>query len=137
MANVNYLAVLVATIAAYLLGWAWYGGIFKNAWMAAQGFTPERMEEMKKQRSPAVAMAVGFLAQLVIALGFALLIGWTGYETWQHGLAIGVFLWLFFAAMLGLIANMYQGKSLTAFAIDAAYQLAYFALMGAIIGAWR
>jgi hypothetical protein len=137
MSSVNYLAVLLATIAAFLVGWAWYGAVFKNAWMEAHGLTPERMEAMKEQRSPALAMGVGFLTQLVTAYGLALLLVWTGYQTWQHGLAIGAFVWFFFCGTVGLMTAMYQGKRLSAFLIDAGYQLVYFALMGAIIGAWR
>jgi hypothetical protein len=73
----------------------------------------------------------------VTALGLALLVGWTGYQTWQHGLAIGVFVWVFFAGTVGLMSVLYQGRSLKGLAVDAGYQLVYFALMGAIIGAWR
>ena len=137
MAGINYLAVLLATIAAYLVGWAWYGGIFKNAWMGAHGLTPERMAAMKEARSPAVAMGVGFATQLATAFGLALLLVWTGYQTWQHGLAVAVFVWFFFSGTVGLMTTMYQGKTLVAFVIDAGYQLVYFALMGSIIGAWR
>jgi hypothetical protein len=137
MANVNYLAVLVATVLAYLGGWAWYGALFNKAWLSANKLTPERLAEMKAERSPAVAMIAGFVIQLIIALGLALLKGWTGYQTWQHGLAIGLFVWFFFAAMVTLMAAVYQGRSMTAFAIDAGYQLVYFALIGAVLGAWQ
>ena len=137
MSSVNYPAVLVATVVSYLIGWAWYGGIFKRAWMEAHGLTPERLEAMKHVRSPAVAMGGGFVIQLVIAFGLALLLVWTGYQTWQHGLAIGVFVWFFFAATVSLMTALYQAKTMTAVAIDAGYQLVYFALMGAIVGAWR
>jgi hypothetical protein len=137
VSNVNVLAVIVSTIVAFLIGGAWYGAMFKNVWIAAHGFTPERLDAMRKERSPALTMGIGFVLQLVTAFGLALLIGWTGYQTWAHGLAIGVFVWFFFTAAVNLMACLYQGKPLIAFAVDAGYQLVYFALMGAIIGAWR
>ncbi|HLD39833.1 MAG TPA: DUF1761 family protein, partial [Candidatus Nanoarchaeia archaeon] len=33
----NYLAVLVAAIAAYVVGFLWYGPVFGKKWMALMG----------------------------------------------------------------------------------------------------
>ncbi|HEY2580347.1 MAG TPA: DUF1761 domain-containing protein, partial [Mucilaginibacter sp.] len=37
--HVNYLAVVAATVASYILGAIWYGVIFKNAWIRLTGIT--------------------------------------------------------------------------------------------------
>ncbi len=36
-AGINYVAVLAAAIASFMLGWVWYGMLFQKAWMAAVG----------------------------------------------------------------------------------------------------
>ncbi|MBI1774979.1 MAG: DUF1761 domain-containing protein [Proteobacteria bacterium] len=137
MANVNYLAVLLAGFASFMLGWAWYGGLFKNAWIKSSGITPEKIQEMQRGPNAARALVVTFLSQIVIALAIAVLIEWTGAAGWQQGLGLGLSVWIGFAAPFGLIANIHSGKSLQAFVIDAGYQLIYLALMGVVIGAWR
>src|SRR2546429_1612246 len=49
-ANVNILAVLVAALLTFVLGAFWYSPIlFARQWMQAQGYTPEKIAEMKKR----------------------------------------------------------------------------------------
>jgi hypothetical protein len=49
-AGINYLAVVLAAVAAWLLGAAWYG-VLAKPWVAAQG---KSMEEFKAQQQEAL-----------------------------------------------------------------------------------
>ena len=40
-ADINWLAVLVAAVSAFLLGGIWYGPLFKHAWCREAGIDPE------------------------------------------------------------------------------------------------
>ena len=42
---INWLSVLIAVVAAQVLGFLWYGPLFSKQWMAALGWTPEQMKE--------------------------------------------------------------------------------------------
>ncbi len=138
MGEVNYLAVIAATFIAAALGALWYSPVlFAEAWMKANGHTPEKMEAMKNVRSPAVAVAVSVVCNLAIAFVIALLSVWIGIAGWMEGLGLGLLIWAGFAAPLALSANMFSGKPLAAFVIDASYQFVYLALMGLVIGFWR
>ena len=138
MADVNYLAVIAATFVAAFLGGMWYSpALFAKAWMKANGYTPEKMAAMKQARSPAIAIAISVLCNLIVALVLAMLAGVLGIANWTEGLGLGLLIWVGFAVPFGLTANMFSDKSLMAFVIDAAYQLCFLALMGIIIGAWR
>ncbi len=55
----------------------------------------------------------------------------------RGGVKLGALLGVGFAATIGLTANMFSEKRLSTWAIDAAYQVAYLVLMGAILVAWR
>src|SRR5690348_14978874 len=130
-ANVNILAVLVATVLTFVLGMAWYSpALFARQWMAAQGYTPEKLEEMKR-RGVTRAYAVSVLSNLVTAYVIALLASYTSSTTLAQGL------WLGFAATIGLTANMFSEKPLAAWVIDTGYQLAYLVLMGALLSVWH
>jgi hypothetical protein len=134
--NINYLAVLVAGIAAFAVGWLWYSPLlFAKPWMAAHGYTPERLAEMQKRA--ARAYGVSAVMFVVMAGGVAALVSLLGIGNAVAGLKLGVLVWAGFAFPLGLIAHMYSDKPISAFVIDAGYQLVYLLLMGAIIGAWR
>lgn len=136
--NVNVPAVIVAAIAAFAIGAVWYSPLlFAKAWMAANGYTPEKMEAMKERRGPAVAMTVSAVCQFVTAFILSVLIGFTGMAGWAQGLGLGVLVWLGFAAATGLLGNMFSDKPLSAYLIDTGYHLVYLAIMGAILGGWR
>ena len=51
-ANVNIVAVLVAALVTFVLGAFWYSPVlFARQWMQAQGYSPEKVQELKKRRA--------------------------------------------------------------------------------------
>jgi hypothetical protein len=134
--QVNIPAVLVSAVAAFALGALWYSPVlFAKQWMKAQGHTPEKLEAMKK--GMARAYGVSFICLLVMAAAMALLIGRLGIGSVLGGIKLGVLCWVGFAATVGLTANMYSDKPLSAYLIDAGYQLVYMVIMGIILALWR
>lgn len=134
--QVNVLAVLTAAVAAFALGALWYSPVlFAKQWMRAQGHTPEKLETMKK--GVARAYAVSFVCFVVMAAMMAILIGRLGIGSVLGGIKLGVLCWIGFAATIGLTANMYSDKPLSAYLIDAGYQLVYMVIMGIILAVWR
>lgn len=103
--------------------------------MRTHGFTPEQLQAMR--RGAARAYGISFFCFLVTALVLAVLGSYAGIGSVAAGVRLGVLCWLGFAATIGLTATLYSGRRLTTFAIDAGYQLAYMAVMGAIIGGWQ
>ena len=68
--EVNYLAILVATIAAAVLGMVWYSpALFGKAWMKLVGMSQKDLEAAKKQ-GMAKNMAINFVATFVMAWVF-------------------------------------------------------------------
>lgn len=43
VSNINLLAVLVATLSTFLVGWIWYGPLFGKAWINAVGFIQKKI----------------------------------------------------------------------------------------------
>ncbi len=136
-ANVNILAVLVAALLTFVLGAFWYSPVlFAKQWMTAQGYTPEKVQEMRK-RGATRAYVVSVLCYVVMAYVVALLASYTNSTTLAQGLWLGFLSWLGFAATIGLTANMFSEKPIAAWVIDAGYQLAYLLIMGALLSVWR
>lgn len=134
--QINYLAVLVAAIAAFALGALWYSPIlFAKQWMKAHGHTEADALEMRKSANR--AYLVTFLCQLVIALVLAILIEMIGIYRGIGGIKLGALCWLGFAATIGLTSQVFSNKRLAVYVIDVAYQLVYLVLMGWILAIWR
>src|SRR2546422_3295951 len=97
-ANVNVLAVIVAAVATFILGAVWNSPVlFAKQWMQAHGYTPEKLEEMKR-RGVTRAYAVSVLCYLVMAYVLALLASYTQAGGFAQGLWLGFPLLLGFAA---------------------------------------
>lgn len=134
--EVNLLAVLVAAIAAFVIGGLWYSPLlFGKVWMRAHGYTPEKMETMRAGVGRAYGLS--FLCYLVMATVLAILIGATDTVTALGGVRLGALCWLGFAATIGLTANLFSDKPLATYLLDAGYQLVYLVVMGAILAIWR
>lgn len=43
LSNINFLAVIAATLSTFLVGWFWYGPLFGKTWMSAVGVTEEQV----------------------------------------------------------------------------------------------
>jgi hypothetical protein len=134
--DVNWIAIVVAAIAAFALGALWYSRtLFGRQWMAAHGHTPEKLAAM--QSSMGKTYAFSFITYLIMAMVIALLMGLTGGNSVVQGIVIAVLAWLGFGFTIGLNSNLFSDKPATAFMIDAGYQFVHVIVMGAIIGAWR
>src|SRR5256885_16134633 len=105
-ANVNIVAVLVAALLTFVLGAFWYSPVlFARQWMQAQGYTPEKVVEMKK-KGMTRGYVVSMLCYIVTAYVVALLAGYTNSTTLAQGLCVGVLCRLGVADTIRLAAHM-------------------------------
>jgi hypothetical protein len=134
LVEVNFLAVLVATIASFVVGWVWYSPIlFIKPWMTLRGmdFTAEMSKGMKM---PYGIMAVETMLTAYFIAEFS---AWVGASTLSGGLVLGFWIWLGFYATTMLGGVLWEKVPLKLYAINASRWLVSLLVMGAIIGAWR
>ena len=129
MPEVNYLAVLLAALSAFVLGGLWYSALFAKQWAALTG----QSEEVLKSGNPAIIFGGAFLLNLVAALVLAMFIG-RGADirfATAAGLSVGL-CWV--AASLG-VNYLFERRPLGLWLINGGYFTLQFTLMGAILGA--
>jgi hypothetical protein len=125
--DINWLGVLLAALATFVVGGVWYSVLFAKVWQREAGVTDEQLK-----RGTVLVFVGSFLLALVMAAVLAAFIGDGGAGFGMlAGLAAGV-AWV--AAALG-INYLFERRSLTLFAINASYNVVAFTAMGAIIGA--
>ncbi len=129
MPDVNYLAVLLAALSAFVLGGLWYSVLFGKQWAALTG----QSEETLKSGNPAVIFGGAFLLNLVAAFVFAMFIGRTMdlQDAASAGFAAGL-CWV--TASLG-VNYLFERRPFGLWLINGAYFTLQFTAMGAIIGA--
>lgn len=132
LSQINYLAVLVASLSAFVVGFLWYSPVFLGKiWMKEAGLTQEKVS----QSNMAKIFSLSFLLTLIICFNLAAFLGTDAGFLWgmiYGGLAgIG---WV--AASLGVLF-LFEGRTLKLFLIDGGYQAITYMVAGAIIGAWQ
>jgi len=136
LANINFLALIVAAVASFALGAIWYSPVlFGKSWQNASGLADEKL------RNANMALIFGSSFLLIFIMDFGLAVILQGHASrditacsgFLYGLLIGIF---FIATSYG-INMIYQRKSFLLWAIDSGYQVLYLAMTGAILGAWR
>jgi len=135
--HVNWIAVLVAAAVAFLLGGLWYSPLlFAKAWIRLHKITDEQMKEIQA-KGAGKQYATAFASNFVVATVLSLLLGVTAADGVPDGLCLAGLCWVGFVGTTGLVNTIFSFRPLALFALDGAYQLVYFLVMGAILGAWR
>jgi Protein of unknown function (DUF1761) len=134
-AGVNYLAILIAAVVAWLAGAVWYMSLGKT-WTAALGTTPEKMHEMRGQPGAYLPFIYCFVAEVVMAWVLAGLVGHLGpgQVTLRNGVISGAFCWAGFVLTTLLVNNSFAHRDARLLLIDGGHWLVVLLLMGAIIG---
>lgn len=130
--NANVLAVLVAAVLQWLIGWLWYGVIFSKSYRALVG-----VAEDQKRSNPGGVMALVFVTNLIIAFALAQIVMLSHVSTWAMGLFIGVVCGLGFVAPPLLAQHVSEGKPFKLFGIHAIYWLIAMGVSGSMLALWH
>ena len=129
--DVNWLAVLAATVASFALGGLWYSPVlFAKPWQRLAGVTDEQV----KSSNMAMLFGGAFVLALIAAAMFAIFLGKqppliaTGY-----GLSAGL-CWV--ATSFG-ISYLFERRPFGLFLINGGYHTVQFTLIGLILGLWH
>src|SRR5689334_530023 len=113
-AGINYLAVVIAAVAAWIAGAVWYG-LLSKPWVAAQGRTMEAFKADQAARKGSVhawlPFVLVFLAELVMAYVLAGMVGHLGTVTVRSAVISGLFVWAGFMLTIVLVNNAFAGRS--------------------------
>jgi Protein of unknown function (DUF1761) len=130
MPDVNYLAVGLAALSAFVLGGLWYSPLlFANKWAALAGVSEEKL----KSGSMPMIYGGAFLLNLVSA--WLLAVALLGVPDVTYGAGIGLAIGLCWVATSFGVSYLFERRPLGLWLINAGYFTLYFTLMGAILGA--
>ena len=129
--NLNWLAIVVATVSAFVLGGLWYSPLlFEKAWMKSNGFEKEDFQN----RNMGKIFSFAFLLTFVMAVNLAMFIGPGDFAFGMTAGFLAGFGWV--ALGIGLVA-LFESRSLKYVLINGGYLVLAFTIMGAILGAWK
>jgi Protein of unknown function (DUF1761) len=130
-AGIDYTAVVLAAVAAWIVGAIWYGA-FGRSRMST--FDKVKTQFVGRQIVPMALFS--FVADLVMAFVLANAIAATGSVTIGNGVEVAAFLWLGFVATTITVGNHFSGRSISFTLNDAGLWLAAIVAAGIVIGAF-
>jgi Protein of unknown function (DUF1761) len=129
MPDVEFLPILVAALAAFVLGGAYYAALGEQLASAGAGTGDERM--------PAWKLGLEFLRGLVLAAVIAGLAVQGEIDEAGGGLVLGLALWVGFPAVLWSGAVLHGEANPQQAAIHAGDWLAKLLAIGVIVSVWQ
>jgi hypothetical protein len=132
--GINYIAVIIATLAGFGLGAVWYM-VLGGVWLNAIGKTKE---QLAKDEGPAKALPfiIALVALFIMALMLAGLMGHLGDVSVRGGAITGLFVWVGFVITAMGVNHAFGGAKPMLTLIDGGHWLAVLLVMGAVIGAF-
>jgi hypothetical protein len=131
--HINWLAVLVASIAYFAVGAIWYSFLFRNTWIKASGVS---MNDPNAKSGVAGIMFTSFIMMVIATIGLALFISKIAPITWMTGLKVGLVVGICFCATAISNSYLYEKRPLALHLVNNLYNIIGCVVAGIIISVW-
>ena len=131
MWGMNWIAVLGAALAGFVIGGLWYGPLLGKAWQAESGLSDEAMKNANMPKIFGLTFVLNLIASCILGHVMAT----SGHPGLHISAMIGFGVGLGFVATSIGVNYLFARKSLKLFLIDAGYWTVVYTAMGAIFGA--
>lgn len=128
----NGLAIIVAAVAIWAIGFLLYVVLFAEQWQTWMGITDADMESAGVGRMPFMVI-MPFLQ----AIGLSLAVKWRNAPGLMGGLMTGVFMAIFLTIAGRMYGWVYSFEPTELFGLDSLHFVLTHAVAGAILGAWK
>jgi len=134
MLGINYLAVIVAAVAAFVVSTVWYI-VFGKEMMKLQGVKPDAMTDMDKPQPWKILVEI--VRSLVVAYVLARFVVLLGVVEWMGAVQLGVWVWIGFPITLLVGSVIWENIPWKLAAIHAGDWLVKILFIVVILGVWR
>ncbi len=125
IADINWLAIIVAAVASMVLGAIYYGPLFGKTWL--------RLSKIKALKMTWKHYLGGLITTLVTAFILAYMVSKFESNTWLLGLDLGFTMWIGFIApiMFGIV--LWERKPVRLYLLNVMFQLISLLVMAVIL----
>jgi len=127
----NVLAIAVAAIAIWAIGFLIYVVLFSEQWTAWMQMTEAEISADNGHMPFMVVMPI------LQAIGISLVIKWRDQPGWMAGVIAGLLMAVFFSIAARMYGWVYSFEMTELFGLDSLHFLLTHAVAGAILGAWK
>lgn len=136
LGDLNWLAVLVAAIAYFVLGAIWYARpLFGRMWAEAGG-----LEMPEGQRPNPAIFATPLIGSILSATALGMIAAASGTDTFGEGIVLGLVVAVGFALTVSLVTAVFESNKPNRMvwgAVNAGYHVVGNLVAAVIIAVWR
>jgi Protein of unknown function (DUF1761) len=140
MLQINVVAVLVATVASFILGFIWYAKLFAKPWTRAMGYDPNVRPDSKTMvKGMALTVVGNFLFAWVLAFylaGWKFIPGTSELGTLSFAINSALSVWIGFFLPVHLSRVVWEKHSWKLFFINSGYHLVATGVVALILAYW-
>ena len=133
--HINWLAVIVASVAYFMIGGLWYSKmLFGTKWATLQRID---MADANMKKGVAAIMFYSFLLMLLNVIGLAILVARLDLTILSSAIKLGLVTGLLFCVTAVSISFLYEKKPTALYFISGGYQLLGNLVAAIILVLWR
>lgn len=137
MPHVNYISVVVAAVAIFIIGGLWYSPmLFARRWVKLIGKTEEEMKAGQSVPAPLMFLTA-FLCGFLVSFVLAVLLNHFVNMNALRGAEVAAACWFGFAGATTFSNVIFAQQPKELWLINSGYNLVSFVVAGVILGAWR
>jgi hypothetical protein len=130
--TIDWVGVVVAVVAAMVIGGLWFGPLFGKQWMALLGKTREEL-----QGNGGLGYLVALLGAFVTAIVMSYVTQWASANGFGEGAVVGIVMWAGFILSTAVTGGVFEGRPWELIMITSGNSLLTFMVVGGIVGAFN
>jgi hypothetical protein len=134
LSEINWLAVLVATIAWFIIGALWYSTLFQKQWVSYHRID---VADPDMKKGTGMIFFMSFVLMFIAVTGIAILIQLMGMSSAAAGAKLGLLTGICFALTAISVTYLYLKKPMGLHFIDGLYHVVGHVLAGIILCLWQ
>ena len=138
--KINVVAVLVAVVVNFILGFIWYAKLFMKSWTKEMGYDPNMRPDWKAMAKGMALMVVGnFLFAWILAFylaGWKFIPGSDKMGTLSFAINSALSVWIGFFVPVNLSRVVWERHSWKLFFINSGYHLVATGVVAVILAYW-
>lgn len=134
--HMNWLAILVASLAYFVIGALWYSkALFGSKWAS---LIKMDLNDPNQKKGMGQMMLASFILMLITCIGLSLLIVKVNFDSnYMYGLKIGLLTGICYASSAVSINYVYERKPMALYLINNGYHIAGHVVAATILVMWR
>ena len=126
--TIDWVGVIVATLAAMVLGALWYGPLFGKQWFALIGKTREEL-----QGNAGIGYGIAIVGSFILSIVMTYVTQWGAAEGFGEGAIVGIVMWAGFVISTQVTGMVFEGRPWELIMLNSGGSLLSFLIVGGIV----